>query len=89
MVSESDKAKIIDLAERYHAKKVLLFGSSALPDREGEDIDLAVEGVPDSLFFRFYGELIFSLSKAVDLVDLRKPSKFTTMILAEGLPLYG
>ena len=89
MVSETDKTKIIALGRRYKAKRILLFGSSALSDSEGRDIDIAVEGVPDSLFFKFYGDLIFSLSKPVDVVDLGKKSKFTSMILDEGVPLYG
>lgn len=29
-------------------------------------------GIADSLFFKFYGEIIFSLSKPVDLIDLKK-----------------
>jgi len=66
-----------------------MFGSSCDPDTDGNDIDLAVEGIPDSLFFKFYSELIFSLSKPVDIFDLRKKQKFRDAILAEGLILYG
>jgi predicted nucleotidyltransferase len=66
MISESDKIKIRDLAKRYNVKKVILFGSSCDPARESNDIDLAVEGIPPSQFFKFYGDLIFSLSKPVD-----------------------
>lgn len=56
--------------------------------REGRDIDLAVEGLAPEEFFRFYGDLLFSLSKPVDLVDLSQDSKFTRLIRREGLPLY-
>lgn len=89
MISQDDRAKIIELGKRYQASRILLFGSSASPGKEGRDIDLAVDGVPPSLFFEFYGRLIFSLSKPVDLVDLRRSSKFTEIILKEGIPLYG
>lgn len=89
MISEEDRSKIVEIARRYRASKILLFGSSAAPDTEARDIDLAVDGVPPSLFFKFYGELIYSLSKPVDVVDLAQKSKFTQMVANEGIPLYG
>ena len=60
MLSERDRLSIVELAEKYHAKRVLLFGSSAQPNREARDIDIAVEGIPPGEFFRFYGDLIFT-----------------------------
>jgi len=89
MISRDDKSAIISLATRYRAKRVLLFGSSADPDRQANDIDLAVEGIRPADFFRFYGDLIFSLSKPVDLVDLSTDSKFTHLIRRDGVLLYG
>ena len=68
---------------------MLLFGSSADPDREAKDIDLAVEGVAPADFFAFYGELLFSLSKPVDLIDLSTDSKFVRLVRKEGIPVYG
>ena len=68
---------------------MLLFGSSADPDHEGDDIDLAVEGVAPADFFRFYGDLIFGLSKPVDLVDLSTDSRFTALIQRDGVVVYG
>jgi predicted nucleotidyltransferase len=90
MISADDRKKIAVIAARYAAKRVLLFGSSA-SDTESEprDIDVAVEGVDPSQFFSFYGDLIFALSKPVDLVDLETRSKFTELISREGVPVYG
>ncbi len=56
---------------------------------EVPDIDLAVDGIPDKLFFKFYSELIFNLSKPVDLVDLNKKSKFLDILTSEGIQIYG
>ena len=67
----------------------MLFGSSIDSSREANDIDLAVEGLPESLFFKFYSELIFNLSKPVDLVDIGKESRFKDMIVKESISLYG
>jgi len=89
MISEQDKKTIINLADRYKITRLLLFGSSLDSNREANDIDLAVEGLPENLFFKFYSELIFNLSKPVDLVDIGKKSRFRDMIVKESVKLYG
>lgn len=88
MLSEHEKKTIIDLADKYKVTRLLLFGSSINPEREFNDIDLAVEGLPEELFFKFYSELIFNLSKPVDLVDISRKSRFTEIISKESLDLY-
>lgn len=88
MILAKDKEAITRLAERYRVTRLLLFGSGADPTLEARDIDLAVEGLPPEDFFRFYGDLIFSTSKPIDLVDLSQDSKFTRIVRKEGLPLY-
>ncbi len=89
MISEADKGKIREISRKYHAKRVLLFGSSLSPNKESRDIDIAVEGVPVKDFFRFYGDLLLALSKPVDVIDLSVESKFVQIVREEGVPLYG
>lgn len=89
MLSNEDKYRLLEIAKKYNVSKVYLFGSTLDSDRVAKDIDLGVEGVPDSRFFEFYGELIFALSKPVDLVDLKKKTLLTKMIREEGVLLYG
>ena len=89
MISDKDKNTIINLADKYKLSRLLLFGSSVDANREANDIDLAVEGLSESLFFKFYSELIFNLSKPVDLVDIGKESRFKDMIVEESISLYG
>ena len=90
MISEKDKSTIISIAGRFKVKRILLFGSNiSSGDREGRDIDLAVEGVPPKDFFKFYGELLFSLNKPVDLIDLSFDNKFNQLIRQEGIAIYG
>jgi uncharacterized protein len=89
MISPEDKRKLFEIAERYNVSKLYLFGSNLASHREAKDIDLGVEGVPGKLFFEFYTELYFALSKPVDLVDLKKESLFNEMIKSEGVLLYG
>ncbi len=88
MISEQDKAAIRDLARRYDVGRVLLFGSSTDPEKQAKDIDLAVEGIAPEKFFRFYGDLVFGLSRPVDLIDLSKDTKFNRLVQREGMRLY-
>ncbi|MDP6380047.1 MAG: nucleotidyltransferase domain-containing protein [Phycisphaerae bacterium] len=89
MVSEAEKQIITTIARKHGAHRVLLFGSSAEAGRDAADIDIAVEGIPPREFFTFYGELMFALSKPVDVVDLSERSRFTDIIRREGVLLYG
>ena len=89
MISNEDKNKLTAIAEKYNVTKLYLFGSDLDPTKDSNDIDLAVEGIPASLFFKFYGELLFSLSKPIDLIDLKKSSSFNTIVKSEGILLYG
>ncbi len=89
MISEKDKMAILDLAKKYKVKRIVLFGSALKDKINSRDIDLAVEGIPDKLFFKFYSELIFTLSKPVDLVDLTKKNKFSEILTSEGIQIYG
>jgi predicted nucleotidyltransferase len=89
MISKSDRDTIISLSKKYGVSKVLLFGSNAFAEKEGRDIDLAIEGIKPSEFFAFYGDLLFHLSKPVDLIDLSVSSRFQKMVAAEGIPIYG
>ena len=89
MISESDKRKIREISEKYHAKRVLLFGSSLDVAGESHDIDIAVEGISPEDFFKYYGDLMLKLSKPVDVIDLSESSKFTELVQQEGVTLYG
>jgi len=89
MISEEDKSAILDIARRYNVRGLLLFGSSANPKHQANDIDLAVEGIEPAQFFSFYGDLLFALSKPVDLIDLANDTKFNRLVTREGIRIYG
>jgi len=88
MITDTDKNIIEQLARKYHARRVVLFGSSLSPTQEYRDIDIGVEGIEEKDFYAFYGELLFALSKPVDIIDLSKKTRFIELILREGIPLY-
>ena len=89
MITDADKKTIREISGKYHAKRVLLFGSSLDPEKESRDIDVAVEGISSKEFYRYYGDLMLSLSKPVDVIDISGTSKFVKLILQEGILLYG
>jgi uncharacterized protein len=89
MITNEDRIKIQEISKKYCAKRVLLFGSSSIPEKESHDIDIAVEGIPPEDFYRYYGDLLFALSKPVDVVDLTIDSKFIKIVKQEGILLYG
>lgn len=89
MISNEDKYRLLGIAKKYYLSKIYLCCSNLDTEREPKYIDLAVEGNPDSLFFKFFSELIFSLSKPVDLIDLKKKSRLNTMVKSERILLHG
>ncbi len=88
MISDKEKSIIVEVAEQYGINEIILFGSNTDPSKESRDIDIAVDGIAPKDFFKFYGELMFKVSKPVDIVDLSKDNTFTRIIRKEGLVLY-
>ena len=80
--------KINLLSKQYQIKKVYLFGSS-VAKKNFNDYDLAVSGLAPQKYFEFYGKLILSLPKPVDLVDLSEVGRFfKKSIISEGKLIY-
>ena len=80
------------LVEVYGAQKVYLFGSLArdgAPFTATSDIDLGVEGLPDTRFYEALGDLLLRSTFLVDLkplVDIAEPLR--SRIAKEGILLY-
>jgi predicted nucleotidyltransferase len=89
MVSQQDMETIKQVSRKYNAQKVILFGSSLDSQRTARDIDLAIDGIAPEDYYRYCGELMMSLTKPVDIVDLSVPSKFVDIIREEGVVVYG
>lgn len=75
------------LYTRYSASNVYLFGSLLEEGRfnENSDIDLAVEGLPGSIFFEAVGELLLRSKFRLNLIPLRNcPESFRKKIITTG-----
>jgi predicted nucleotidyltransferase len=67
-----DIKKAISLLKKAGCTEIYLFGSLAEGQtiRATTDIDLAVKGLPNALYFKTLAELLFSLQHSVDLISL-------------------
>lgn len=90
MIPQKELNKVIDLAKTYHIGKLYLVGSALYKDPEDiNDYDFVVENVPSGQFFPFYGKVIMSLSKPVDLILLTNDgSRFEKMVREEAELIY-
>jgi len=77
------------LVERYHADRVVLFGSLATGRySERSDVDLAVEGMPSASYFRALADLMTLFGGPVDLVRVEEAApSLRAHIDEEGRPL--
>lgn len=88
-VAEEDLEAIAEAAARFGIGAVYLFGSSIRETATPADIDIAVEGVPPGVFFKFYGQLSKRLSRPIDVVDLGARNAVTRLIAQEVVKVYG
>ncbi len=88
-LSEADRREIIAAAKAAGIRSVYVFGSALDEQREPRDIDVAVEGVPPGVFFRFYANLLRRLSKPVDIVDLDVRNPVTELIAKDSVKIHG
>jgi predicted nucleotidyltransferase len=62
--------RIVSLAKRYGATRLILFGSAATGPSEARDIDLACDGIPGWKLFEFAARLENELEVSFDVVPL-------------------
>lgn len=77
------------LQNRHGARRVVLFGSLARGDTtERSDVDLAVEGLEPSSFFRAIADLTGLFDSPVDLVEIEHaPASLLARLELEGVQL--
>jgi len=67
------------------ATEVFAFGSASKGTAEcGSDLDIAVSGLPPSIFYRMAARLSEVLGRSVDLVDLDRATPFTRYLRQEN-----
>jgi len=70
---------------RLGATEVFVFGSATKGSlRPGSDIDMAVRGLPPSVYFSAVSKAAELLDRPVDLVDLDDPTPIVRYLLGSG-----
>ncbi|MBI5298978.1 MAG: nucleotidyltransferase domain-containing protein [Deltaproteobacteria bacterium] len=90
MIPKRDLNKAVELAKKYHIGKLYLVGSALHGDpQEANDYDFAVDEYPPDVFFSFYGELMRTMPKPVDLINLSgRKMLFEKLVMRDGLLIY-
>lgn len=79
------------LVEKYDVNTIVLIGSFAEPDRFGfhSDIDLCVEGLPGSLYFKVVGELLLEADDFdVDIIPFEEATSEMKDKILRGKVIY-
>lgn len=86
--------QIKELGEKYHAQKIILFGSRARGDNgTRSDIDIAVYGIAEDLQLQFNGDIDEQVRTLLKFDIVHISSKTNTQLLAniqkDGVIIYG
>lgn len=87
-ITQENINSAINLAKKYGATKLLLFGSALHDPQNAKDLDLGIEGIEPSKFFLFGADLEDIILKTVDIVPLELNSLFVEHIKKYGKYIY-
>jgi predicted nucleotidyltransferase len=87
-LDQSQIERIVALAQKHGATRLILFGSALEHPERARDLDLACDGVTGWELYRLGGLLEEMLRTSVDLVPLRPVTPFTRLIENRGKVLY-
>lgn len=87
-LTKDEKLGIGNIAREFGVERMWLFGSMLDKNTEPDDIDLAVEGIPPEMFFKFYARLGGAPAKNVDLYDMTEDIPIITIIRKKGKVIY-
>jgi predicted nucleotidyltransferase len=80
-----DLETAISILKASGCHSVYVFGSFAAEDyAQNSDLDIAVEGLSKSLYFKTYGQLLARLSRDIDLVGLDYDTEFAETLRELG-----
>ncbi len=88
MITSQQINKCVEVAKRYGATKLVLFGSAAEDPEHARDIDLVVNGVDGWEFYGLVSDLNEAAGAPVDAVPFKDGDRFISMAIAFGRLLY-
>jgi predicted nucleotidyltransferase len=82
---KNDIEKAIHILTYEGCNEIYLFGSLVNGDTSPKsDIDLAVKGLSDRVFFEVLGKLLVTLDHPVDLLSLEDENRFVNLLKKRG-----
>lgn len=82
---QKDIYSAIEILKNAGCKEVYIFGSLATGNySEDSDIDIAIKGCLPENYFSLLGQLLISLSRPVDLINLDRGEAFAKYLEKEG-----
>ena len=87
-ITQENINSAINLAQKYGARRVLLFGTALTDPQNANDLDLGVEGIEPDKFLLFGADLEDLINKSVDIVPLELNSQFVEHIRKYGNYIY-
>jgi len=88
MISSEQIQTCVEVARKYGARRLVLFGSAAEDPGKAHDIDLVCEGVEGWDVIRMGAEMEERARALIDIVTTPPATPFTQMALEEGTVLY-
>jgi predicted nucleotidyltransferase len=80
--------KCVEVACRYGARRLVLFGSAAEDPTTARDIDLICDGVEPKRFFEMAGMLEHEVGVLVDVVPAEPRTRFVEVNMRRGHMIY-
>ena len=75
----------VEILKNAGCKEIFLFGSLISGScREDSDIDIAIKGCSPENYFSVLGQLLTTLSRPVDLINLDREDSFSKYLEREG-----
>ena len=87
-VSQEQINTAVELAQKYGASKLLIFGSALTNPEDANDLNLGVAGIAGMKFFEYAGKLEYMTNLQVDIVDISLENQFVNHIKKVGKMLY-
>jgi len=88
MVTNEQINKCVEVAKRYGASRLVLFGSAAYDPANARDIDLLCEGVAGPAFFEMAGMMEHETRASVDVVPGVPRTRFVEVNERRGRMIY-
>jgi len=82
---QKDVNSAIEILKNAGCKEIFIFGSLITDTyREDSDIDIAIKGCLPENYFALLGQLLTTLSRPVDLINLDREDAFSKYLEREG-----